>query len=138
MLEAATRALPLIDKARKWFVTRGDLDYSALWILYAADPLARMEVIGRGQLADREVIPRAMALNPETYRAETTLTVDAAIPVPDDSSAVIASEGLLGGNFVEIVPGGSFDFFNDGDEIVDTQGAVSLLNLLMAFSGQRD
>jgi phospholipid/cholesterol/gamma-HCH transport system substrate-binding protein len=77
----------------------------------------------------------AMALNPETYRAETTLTVDAAIPVPNDSSAVIASEGLLGGNFVEIVPGGSFDYFADGDEIVDTQGAVSLLNLLLTYIG---
>ena len=36
-----------IDKAHKWFVTRGDLDYTALWILYAATPLARIEVIER-------------------------------------------------------------------------------------------
>ena len=33
LLRAATDALPAIDKAHKWFVTRGDLDYSALWIL---------------------------------------------------------------------------------------------------------
>jgi phospholipid/cholesterol/gamma-HCH transport system substrate-binding protein len=77
----------------------------------------------------------AMALNPETYRAETTLAVDAAVPIPNDSSAVIASEGLLGGNFVEIVPGASFDMFADGAEIVDTQGAVSLLNLLLTYIG---
>ena len=43
---AATHALPPIDKAHKWFVTRGDLDYTALWILYAATPLAQIEVIG--------------------------------------------------------------------------------------------
>src|SRR5205085_7222573 len=36
LLGAAARALPSIDKAHKWFVTRGDLDYTALWILYAA------------------------------------------------------------------------------------------------------
>jgi phospholipid/cholesterol/gamma-HCH transport system substrate-binding protein len=77
----------------------------------------------------------AMALNPETYRAETVLTLAADVPVPDDSSAVIASEGLLGGNYVEIVPGGSFTFFADGAEIVDTQGAVSLLNLLLTYLG---
>ena len=41
LLRAATWALSPIDKARKWFVTRGDLDYTALWILYAATPLAR-------------------------------------------------------------------------------------------------
>lgn len=64
LLRAGTSALPPIDKAHKWFVTRGDLDYTALWILYAATPLARIEVIGRGMLADREVLPQALALNP--------------------------------------------------------------------------
>ena len=34
------RSAPL-DKAHKWLVTRGDLDYTALWILYAATPLAQ-------------------------------------------------------------------------------------------------
>ena len=68
LLRAATSALPSIDKAHKWFVTRGDLDYTALWILYAATPLARIEVIGRRLLADREVIPQALALNPEFFK----------------------------------------------------------------------
>jgi hypothetical protein len=68
LLCAATCALPPIDKAHKWFVTRGDLDYTALWILYAATPLAQMEVIGAGLLADREVIPQAMALNPAFFK----------------------------------------------------------------------
>jgi uncharacterized protein len=68
LLRAATSALPSIDKAHKWFVTRGDLDYTALWILYAATPLARIEVIGRRLLADREVIPQAMTLNPAFFR----------------------------------------------------------------------
>src|SRR2546421_10081048 len=39
LLSAATAALPPIDKAHKWLVTRGDLDYTALWILYAVTPL---------------------------------------------------------------------------------------------------
>ncbi len=68
LLRAATSALPSIDKAHKWFVTRGDLDYTALWILYAATPLARIEVIGRQLLADREVIPQALALNPDFFK----------------------------------------------------------------------
>ena len=45
----------------------------------------------------------------------------------------IASEGLLGGNFVEITPGASEVMLAAGDEIVNTQGSVSLLNLLMRF-----
>jgi predicted nucleotidyltransferase len=64
MLHAATAALPPLYKARKWLETRGDLAYTALWTLYTADPVARMEVIGAGQLPDREVIPQAMKINP--------------------------------------------------------------------------
>lgn len=76
-----------------------------------------------------------IALDPQTYRAETVLLLDGSVPIPDDSSAIIASEGLLGGNYVEITPGASFDYLADGAEIVDTQGAVSLLNLLLAYVG---
>src|SRR5262249_33867607 len=68
LLRAATSALPPIYKARKWLLTRGDLDHTALWILYAATPLAQIEVIGRGLLADREVIPQAMGLNPSFFK----------------------------------------------------------------------
>ncbi len=64
LLSAATHALAPIDKAHKWFVTRGDLDYTALWILYAATPLAQIEVLTARLLVDREVIPQAVKLNP--------------------------------------------------------------------------
>lgn len=72
-------------------------------------------------------------LNPETYRADTTLTLQDGVLVPDDSAVVVASEGLLGGNFVEIVPGGSPFYYDPGAEITDTQGAVSLISLLLKF-----
>ena len=68
LLRAATHALPSIDKAHKWFVTRGDLDYAALWILFAAVSLARIEIIDRRLLADREVLPQALALNPAFFK----------------------------------------------------------------------
>lgn len=74
-----------------------------------------------------------MSLNAQTYRADTVLAVKEGVLIPDDSAVVISSEGLLGGNFVEIYPGGSLDNFNSGDEIEDTQGAVSLVSLLMKF-----
>src|ERR1035441_5149846 len=72
LLGATTHALTSIDKAHKWFVTRGDLDYSALWILYAATALARIEVMGARLLADREVIPQAMKLNPAFFQTVYT------------------------------------------------------------------
>jgi predicted nucleotidyltransferase len=68
LLRAGIHALGPIDKAHKWLLTRGDLDYTALWILYAATPLAQIEVIGRRLLVGREVIPQAMQLNPTFFR----------------------------------------------------------------------
>jgi predicted nucleotidyltransferase len=92
LLSAATSALACIHKAHKWFVTRADLDYTALWILYAATPLAQIEIVSRGLLADREVVPQAMTLNPEFFTSiyvemlnakKTTRAVHAALDAVD-------------------------------------------------------
>ncbi|MEM7295419.1 MAG: outer membrane lipid asymmetry maintenance protein MlaD [Pseudomonadota bacterium] len=74
-----------------------------------------------------------LALNSQTFRAEATLAIDTAVVLPDDSSIIISSEGLLGGNFVELQPGGSPFNYEAGDEVFDTQGAVSLISLLLRF-----
>lgn len=79
-----------------------------------------------------------MNLNTQTFRADTEVHLINGIEIPDDSAIVIASEGLLGGNFVEIVPGGSPDNFEANAEIEDTQGAVSLISLLMKFVSGSD
>lgn len=76
-----------------------------------------------------------VTLNPETYRADTVVALNQGIEIPDDSAIIISSEGLLGGNFVEIVPGGSPFYFEPGATIEDTQGAVSLITLLLKFVG---
>lgn len=73
-------------------------------------------------------------LDTETYLATTQFTVSDDIKVPDDSEAGIASEGLLGGAFVELSPGGSEFMLASGDEVLNTQSAVSLLQLLMQFA----
>ena len=67
LLRAGCGVVGSIDKAHKWFETRGDLDYTALWILYSAMGLARIEIIGRRLLADREVLPQALTLNPAFF-----------------------------------------------------------------------
>ncbi|MBP0484095.1 outer membrane lipid asymmetry maintenance protein MlaD [Sagittula salina] len=76
-----------------------------------------------------------ITLNPDTFRADTVVTVRDGVQIPDDSAIIVASEGLLGGNFVEISPGGSPFYFGEGDEILDTQGSVSLLSLLLKYVG---
>lgn len=81
----------------------------------------------------------SLELDPETYRAQTAFTVRTGIEVPDDSAVAISSEGLLGGNYVEILPGGSPFPLAEGDEIEFTQGSISLVSLLMKFvAGNED
>lgn len=77
----------------------------------------------------------AMDLNPATFFADATISVKQGILLPEDSAILISSEGLLGGNFIEILPGGSPVNLQPGGEIEDTQGAVSLISLLMKFVG---
>jgi hypothetical protein len=92
LLRAGSHALAPIYKAHKWLLTRADLDYTALWILYAATPLAQIEVMGRRLLADREVIPQALKLNPSFFKIvytdllntrKTTKNIEAALDAVD-------------------------------------------------------
>ncbi|HEV7265993.1 MAG TPA: outer membrane lipid asymmetry maintenance protein MlaD [Falsiroseomonas sp.] len=69
----------------------------------------------------------------ETFLAVLTFRLDGSLRIPDDSSAEIASEGLLGGRFVSIVPGGSERIIADGGQITITQSALSLESLLGRF-----
>lgn len=93
LLRAATHALTSIAKAHKWLITRGDLDYTALWILYAATPLAQIELLRARRPVDREVIPRALQLNPNFFKRiyvdllnakKTRASVQAALDLVDD------------------------------------------------------
>ena len=77
----------------------------------------------------------ALDLNPATFFADATISVKQGILLPEDSAILISSEGLLGGNFIEILPGGSPVNLEPGAEIEDTQGAVSLISLLLKFVG---
>lgn len=67
-----------------------------------------------------------------------TLSLRPEIKLPTDSNAKITTEGLLGGNYVSITPGGSQDMLAEGDEIMFTQGSVDLIGLVgqAIFSAQ--
>jgi hypothetical protein len=100
LFRAAAHALSPIDKARKWFVTRRDLDYSALWILYAATPLAQIEVISRRLVPDREVIPQAAKLNPALFNVIYSELLNA----PKTEAAVGAALDAIYAYLVERAP----------------------------------
>ncbi|KAA2211726.1 outer membrane lipid asymmetry maintenance protein MlaD [Teichococcus oryzae] len=72
-------------------------------------------------------------IDPRTYLAVLRLNLQQGLDIPEDSSAEITSESLLGGKYVALVPGGSDTMLKDGGEISITQSAVSLESLLGRF-----
>ena len=72
----------------------------------------------------------AERLNPETYEAVVTMAISSDLKLPDDSTAKITSEGLLGGNYISLEAGGSETMVAEGGTLVNTQSSIDLLSLL--------
>lgn len=75
----------------------------------------------------------AQHLDPKTYMADVTLALDPATRIPADSSAAITSEGILGGTYIALNPGGDPAPLKSGDVILDTQGSLDLNSLIGQF-----
>ncbi|MGO1120931.1 outer membrane lipid asymmetry maintenance protein MlaD [Rhodovibrionaceae bacterium A322] len=72
-------------------------------------------------------------LDPESFQAHLSLSIDHDIKLPEDSTAKILSQSLLGGNAIVLEPGGSDVMLAEGDAIEYTQSAVNLTDLLGRF-----
>ena len=73
------------------------------------------------------------AIDPETFLAVISMTIKGDIKLPKDSSAEIVSDGLLGGKYIAIVPGGEQENLKDQDLIQYTQSSVSIEQLIGKF-----
>ena len=72
-------------------------------------------------------------IDPVSFLAVLTLRVDGTLRLPSDTSAEIASEGLLGGSFVQLVPGAEDKMLAAGGQIKYTQAPVNLVQMLGKF-----
>ena len=76
-------------------------------------------------------------LDTASYRAQVRFTVQDGVELPLDSSAAIMSDGLLGGKYLSIEPGGDIDMLEQGDEVTLTQSSIRLEDLIgqLIYSG---
>ena len=77
-----------------------------------------------------------LKLDEINYTAEMVLGINKKIKIPNDSEIIITSEGLLGGNYVSISPGGSDIFLKANEKFSFTQSSLSLNNLIQKFFGK--
>jgi len=69
-------------------------------------------------------------LDPITYVAKVSMAIEPTIKIPSDSSARITAASLLGGNYLELMPGAATDTLEAGAVIYDTRDPISLSDLL--------
>ncbi len=78
-------------------------------------------------------------LDPTTFMARVTLSIDDSIELPTDTTAAVGIEGLLGGAYVALEPGGEEELIGNGGQILFTQAAPDIIGLVtqLVFS-QKD
>ena len=80
-----------------------------------------------------------ITLDPVTFEAVVEMKIDRRFSdIPGDTSASILTSGVLGDRYVGLEPGGAMDPLADGDQILITQSAVVLENLISKFLFKTD
>ncbi len=77
---------------------------------------------------------KSVSLEPDNFYAYITMEFDKEYSFPDDTEASVQLEGLLGGSYISILPGGSDVLLLNNQEIIYTQGSTSILNLMLKFA----
>ncbi|MDP4832478.1 MAG: outer membrane lipid asymmetry maintenance protein MlaD [Rickettsiaceae bacterium] len=72
----------------------------------------------------------SVLLDSDTYYAGVRLYIDKKIEIPEDSRAVVATSGLLGGKYIRISPGGSEDNLSNEGKIKFTQSSLNIEDLI--------
>lgn len=83
----------------------------------------RMSGIKIGTVTDQ-------TLDSDSFLAKVEISIDKGIDLPDDTSAKVVSDGLLGGAYVALEAGGSIDLLQAGDKIEFTQGSIDIMSLI--------
>lgn len=76
-------------------------------------------------------------LDTDSYFARVTMAIDDAIELPTDTTAQVATEGLLGGAYIMLEPGGEEAIIKPGGEIIYTQAAADIVGLLTQLAFQQ-
>ncbi len=72
--------------------------------------------------------------DPDMLEAVVTMRIDSRYnTIPNDSDASVLTQGILGGQYIGLEPGGSEDYFADNDEIQFTQSALVLEQLISKY-----
>jgi phospholipid/cholesterol/gamma-HCH transport system substrate-binding protein len=75
----------------------------------------------------------SISLDTEKYEANVVMSVDKRYQFPKDTFANILTSGLLGEQYIGLVPGGDTEMLKDGELLKQTQSAMVLEDLISKF-----
>ena len=75
----------------------------------------------------------SISLDKETQESAVWLQIDQGVAIQDDAIASIRTAGIIGDKFIKISTGGSDELLVDGDEIIETEPAISIEELVSKY-----
>jgi phospholipid/cholesterol/gamma-HCH transport system substrate-binding protein len=75
----------------------------------------------------------AIDFDPDSYEAIVSMRINEDVPVQEDAIAAIRTQGIIGEKFIKLSPGGFDELLADGDELYETESAVSLEELVSKY-----
>lgn len=74
-----------------------------------------------------------ISLDTERYQAKVTMSLDKRYQFPKDTFAGIMTSGLLGEQYIGLMPGADSEMLKNGDQLKKTQSALVLEDLIGKF-----
>jgi phospholipid/cholesterol/gamma-HCH transport system substrate-binding protein len=145
-VELGTGFFVLLGFAALFFLTTQTTGSSDISTSDAYEVTARFENVG--SLKDRAPVSMSgvtigrvtgVEFDPRGLDAVVTFVIDERFnEIPDDSDASILTAGLLGSQYIGLQPGGSDLYLEEGSEILFTQSAIVIENLISKYLFNQD
>jgi len=74
----------------------------------------------------------SITLDSETQESMVWMVIDSGVEIQDDAVASIRTAGIIGDKFIKVSTGGG-DLLSDGDEIIETEPAISIEELISKY-----
>lgn len=81
---------------------------------------------------------RDIRLDQENFEAEVSMEIDRQVELQEDCIAAIRTAGIIGDRYIKVTPGGSDLLIEPGGEIIETEAAINLEELISKYIFEKE
>ncbi len=75
-------------------------------------------------------VGKVTSIHLDNYEALVKMLIDPGVKLQEDSIASIRTQGIIGDKYIKIKPGGSSEYVQKGGDILETESAIELEELI--------